>query len=126
MKTFITLAFAALFAVAAPLAAHAAEGCKAPRENSAKEDHSGCGVPHAGDAKGAGAVYRATGAVKRVDKSTGKVVIAHDPIAELKWPAMTMSFGVSDRKLLDEVAAGKKVDFRFVQRGDDFIVTALY
>ena len=89
------------------------------------------GAPHdhahmAADAATQPAVYKAKGSVKSVNKSAGKVTISHDAIPDLHWPAMTMQFGVADQKLLDELAAGKKVDFRFVQRGTDYIVTALY
>ena len=122
MRTILSLAIAAAFAAMSPLAM-ADVSCKAPRAEAAKEDHSHCGGNH-GDASGA--VYKATGSVKSVNKATGKVTIAHDPVADLKWPAMTMQFGVADRKLLDELAAGKKVDFRFVQRGTDYVVTAIY
>jgi Cu/Ag efflux protein CusF len=125
MKSIVVFAITGLFAVLAPGAAQASETCRAPAADSAKEDHSHCGVQSA-DAPAPGAVYKATGSVKRVDKATGKVTIAHGAVAELNWPAMTMRFGVSDRKLLDELAEGRKVDFRFVQRGSDYIVTALY
>ena len=105
------------------LAAEASSSCKVPSDDPAKEDHGACG----GHAAGVhGAVYKATGAVKRVDKSAGKVTIAHDAIADLNWPAMTMQFGVSDRKLLGEMAPGRKVDFRFVQRESGYVVTAVY
>lgn len=123
MKTILAFAVAAAFAALSP-AAFADVSCKAPKADAAVEDHSHCGGNHG--AQAAGAVYKATGSVKRVDKSTGKVMIAHDPVPDLKWPAMTMQFGVADKKLLDELAAGKKIDFRFVQRGTDYVVTALY
>jgi Cu(I)/Ag(I) efflux system protein CusF len=120
MKTLATLAVTAAFAAVSPLAL-ADVGCKATPESH--HDHSGCGA-HATEAQSA--VYKATGSVKSVNKPAGKVTIAHEAIADLHWPAMTMQFGVADKKLLDELAAGKKVDFRFVQRGTDYIVTALY
>ena len=126
MKSIIALAFASALAVAAPMAAASSGSCKVPTGEPAKEDHSHCGMAASNDKSDAGEVHRATGSVKSVDKSTGKVTIAHDAIPSLKWPAMTMRFGVSDRKLLDELAAGKKIDFRFVQRGTDYVVTALY
>ena len=120
MKTILALAVAAAFATLSP-AAFADVSCKAPA--AGQHEHSGCGA-HASDAQAA--VYKATGSVKSVNKAAGKVTITHDAIAELHWPAMTMQFGVADKKLLDELAAGKKVDFRFVQRGTDYVVTALY
>ncbi|HET9580115.1 MAG TPA: copper-binding protein [Usitatibacter sp.] len=121
MKSIVALAVAGAFTFLAP-AAVASQECKAAP--AGHEAHSHCGA--AADAQSQGAVYKATGSVKDVNKAAGKVTISHDPVAELHWPAMTMRFGVSDRKLLDELAAGKKVDFRFVQRGKEYVVTALY
>ena len=123
MKSIFALAIAGALAVLAPAAY--GQDCKMPTAQAAKEDHSHCGAT-ASHETSKGAVYRATGSVKSIDRSAGKVAIAHDAIEQLKWPAMTMRFGVSDRKLLDELTAGKKIDFRFVQRGKDYIVTALY
>ena len=120
MKIILALAVSAAFAAASPLA-FADVSCKAPAEGH--HDHSGCGA-HASESQGA--VYKATGSVKSVNKSAGKVTIAHEAIPDLHWPAMTMQFGVADKKLLGELAAGKKIDFRFVQRGNDYLVTALY
>jgi Cu(I)/Ag(I) efflux system periplasmic protein CusF len=121
MKSIVALAFAGAFTLLTP-AAMASQECKAPAGHDA---HSHCGGATA-DGQSQGAVYKAKGSVKDVNKAAGKVTISHDPVAELHWPAMTMRFGVSDRKLLDELAAGRKIDFRFVQRGSDYIVTALY
>lgn len=123
MKSMLAIAATATFAVFAS-SAFASESCKTPAADG-KEAHSHCGAV-AADAAAQVAVYKATGSVKNINKAAGKVTIAHDAIPELHWPAMTMSFGVADRKLLDELSAGKKVDFRFVQRGHDYIVTALY
>ena len=87
-----------------------------------QHDHS-----HAGPDQVAAqpAVYTGTGSVKSINKAAGKVTIAHQAIADLHWPAMTMQFGVADKKLLDELSAGRKIDFRFVQRGNDYVVIAL-
>ena len=124
MRTILALAFAGALAMAAPVAL-ASGSCKVPTAEPAKEDHSHCGTAASNETP-ADAVYRATGSVKSVDKTAGKVTIAHEAIADLKWPAMTMRFGVSDKKLLDELTAGRKIEFRFVQRGKDYVLTALY
>ncbi|MCC7463106.1 MAG: copper-binding protein [Gammaproteobacteria bacterium] len=58
-----------------------------------------------------------TGVVKAVDARAGALVIAHDPIPALGWPAMTMPFKVSDPKLLDPAVAGKKVRFTLPEGG---------
>jgi Cu(I)/Ag(I) efflux system periplasmic protein CusF len=72
-----------------------------------------------------GTVHKATGVVKAVDKQKGKLTIAHEPVQSLGWPAMTMTFTVKDKKLLEKVAVDKKVNFEFVQQGKDQIVTAV-
>src|SRR5690606_8305810 len=40
--------------------------------------------------------YAGSGVVKSVDKTKGAVTLAHEPIAALNWPAMTMAFKVMD------------------------------
>ncbi len=59
----------------------------------------------------------AKGVVKSVDMKSGKVTISHEPIPELKWPAMTMRFTFRYPKMVDGVKAGDKVNFTFVQEG---------
>jgi Cu(I)/Ag(I) efflux system protein CusF len=73
----------------------------------------------------AGAAHSASGVVKKIDASSGKVLIEHGPVKSLNWPAMTMSFVVKDKKLLDKLAVDKKADFEFVQQGDQYVVTAI-
>lgn len=51
------------------------------------------------------------GVVKRVDKASGKVTLAHGPLANLGMPAMTMSFRVKDAAWLDQMKAGDKLRF---------------
>jgi Cu(I)/Ag(I) efflux system protein CusF len=72
-----------------------------------------------------GTVHQATGVVKAVDPAKGKVTLAHGPVPTLKWPKMTMGFGVNDKALFDKLAVGKKVNVEFVQKGNDYIVTAV-
>lgn len=76
-------------------------------------------------AAGAQAAHKATGVVKKIDPKAGTVTLAHDPVKSLNWPAMTMGFQVKDKMLLDKLAVGKKVEFEFVQRGPDYVVTAV-
>ena len=123
MKRFPAYVLAAALAMTAG-SAYASESCRVPKDG-ANEGHTHCGGATA-STHAHGAVYKATGSVKSVDKAAGRVIIAHHPVAALNWPAMTMRFGVSDKALLDELAAGREIDFRFVQRGTEYIVTALY
>lgn len=77
------------------------------------------------DSKATAAAYKASGVVKKVDAAKGRVTLAHGPVAELKWPAMTMGFAVEDKALLEKLVVGKKVAFEFVERGKSYVVTAV-
>lgn len=63
--------------------------------------------------------------VKAVDTAQGKVTLAHGPVKSLGWPAMTMSFGVRDKALLDKLAVGRKVHVEFEKEGSDYVVTSV-
>lgn len=65
----------------------------------------------------AGPVHQAKGKVTKVDRAKGTVTIAHGPVASLKWPAMSMAFGVKDKAMLDKIEPGANVEFAFVQSG---------
>ena len=69
--------------------------------------------------------HKATGVVKSVDVAKGAVTVAHGPVTNLKWPAMTMTFMVKDKKLFDKLTSDKKVEFEFVQQGKDYLITAV-
>lgn len=60
----------------------------------------------------------ATGTVTVVDAVAGKITISHGPVAELKWPAMTMTFKATPTQIA-AVHVGQKVDFDFVSKGMD-------
>ena len=72
-----------------------------------------------------GKMHKGTGKVTKVDPAASSVTIAHDPVSTMSWPAMTMTFKVKDKALLEKVKQGEKVDFEFVQQGKDYIVTAV-
>jgi Cu(I)/Ag(I) efflux system periplasmic protein CusF len=67
--------------------------------------------------------HKAKATVKKVDAKGGMVTLAHEPVASLNWPAMTMNFRVKDKMLWNKLADGKKVEVEFVKDGDDFVVT---
>lgn len=71
------------------------------------------------------ASYKTTGVVKNVDAGKGTVTVAHEPVKDLNWPAMTMAFLVKDKKMLEKFAADKKVSFEFVKQGADYVVTSV-
>lgn len=55
------------------------------------------------------------GKVTEIDTKLGKVTLAHAPIPELGWPAMTMGFSVTDPKQLATLKAGDSVEFDLKQ-----------
>lgn len=59
--------------------------------------------------------HAVNGEVVAVDKAASKVKLKHAPIPALKWPAMTMSFAVTDKSQLDGLKAGDKVNIEFVE-----------
>ena len=70
-----------------------------------------------------GKAYQASGTVKRVDPATGTVTVAHGAVKDLNWPAMTMTFKVKDKALLDTLAVDRKIKFTFVPQGKNYVIT---
>jgi Cu(I)/Ag(I) efflux system periplasmic protein CusF len=87
------------------------------------KDHSGHGAQDS--AKKQTQSHKGTGVVKSLDAAKGTVMLAHDPIASLRWPSMTMKFIAKDRKMLDKLKPGQKVEFEFIQQDKDYILTRL-
>ncbi len=52
------------------------------------------------------------GSITAIDPDTGKITLAHGPIAELSWPAMTMGFAAKDGQF-GGLKVGDKVRFKF-------------
>ncbi len=52
------------------------------------------------------------GSITAIDPATGKITLAHGPVAELSWPAMTMGFGAKEGQL-GGLKVGDKVRFSF-------------
>lgn len=76
----------------------------------------------------AAVVFSGRGRIESVSE-TGALMIAHEPIASLKWPAMTMEFSAANAAIADAARAvkpGAAVSFEFVERKPDgWVVTAL-
>jgi Cu(I)/Ag(I) efflux system periplasmic protein CusF len=72
--------------------------------------------------KSAGKSHHAVGVVKSVDAGKGTVSVQHEPVASLNWPAMTMSFK-ADKKSLQALKPGQKIEFDFVEQGKDHVIT---
>lgn len=75
--------------------------------------------------KAQGTVHKAVGVVKNVDPAKSTVTLDHESVKSLEWSAMTMTFTVQDKALLDKLQAGKKVEFEFVQQGKDNVITGV-
>jgi Cu(I)/Ag(I) efflux system periplasmic protein CusF len=73
----------------------------------------------------ASTTHAATGVVKQVDAADSKVVIAHEAIKTLEWPAMSMGFAVKDKELFRKLAVGKKVDFQIAKEGNDYVLVGV-
>jgi Cu(I)/Ag(I) efflux system protein CusF len=57
-----------------------------------------------------GSTVEAAGQIKSVDAKAGTVTIHHGPIADLSWPAMTMTFKATP-EALQAAKAGQSVKF---------------
>ena len=84
-------------------------------------------APHAHGAPAAKAATSEVydGQVRRINKETGRVTLAHGPLTGLSMPAMTMAFQVKDAKQLASLKEGDKVKFALEQSGDNLIVTRI-
>lgn len=86
--------------------------------------HEGMSMQPQTDSQKPAPEYRARGKVVAIQKSHG-ITLAHEPIPALKWPAMTMEFGVASPDVVKGIAPGDNVAFRLVQRGNKYVVTQL-
>ncbi|MDO9055400.1 MAG: copper-binding protein [Sulfuricurvum sp.] len=67
--------------------------------------------------------FHSSGTVKSIAQNHESIRIFHNPIPELKWPAMNMEFDVIDHDLTHPLEVGDKVDFEFVQKeGKNIII----
>lgn len=69
--------------------------------------------------------HESAGVVKKIDLKAGTVNLDEEPVPSLKWPAMNMTFKVRNPELLKDVAAGQRVQFTFIQKGSDYVITQL-
>lgn len=70
-------------------------------------------------------VHQAVAVVRAVNPAKGSVTLAHEAIASLKWPAMTMAFVVKDSKLFEKLTVGSKVKVEFTKQGSDYVITTV-
>ncbi|HEY7912120.1 MAG TPA: copper-binding protein [Blastocatellia bacterium] len=69
-------------------------------------------------------VYQATGVVESVNEERTVVQINHEEIKGL-MPAMNMPFPVSNKSLLEKIAAGDRVSFDLMAKRDGFLVVGI-
>lgn len=63
--------------------------------------------------------------VRKIEKEAGRVSLKHAEIKSLDMPAMTMTFRVRDKGMLDGLAVGDRVRVQVAREGGQFVVTAL-
>jgi Cu(I)/Ag(I) efflux system membrane fusion protein len=62
--------------------------------------------------------YAASASVKAVDRSSRILNLAHGPVKELGWPAMTMDFRVADELDLEGIQPGQSIHFMMSKNQD--------
>ena len=55
----------------------------------------------------------------------GELTLKHEPVPALNWPAMTMGFKLAEPALAKGLKPGQRLRFSFMQRGDDYLITAV-
>jgi Cu(I)/Ag(I) efflux system membrane fusion protein len=77
-------------------------------------------------AKSQGVSHQAEGVVIEIDSKESTVSMRHDPVASLKWPAMTMEFKTANGALLQRLKPGGRVSFEFVERQPgEWVITSV-
>lgn len=76
---------------------------------------SGDAKPAPQQAKSVG--HEGVGKLDAIDAKAGTVTITHEPIADLKWPGMTMDFALANAALVGKLKPGDAIAFSFVERG---------
>lgn len=69
--------------------------------------------------------HRGQGKVAALDAAKARIELEHDPIASLKWPAMTMEFVVENAAQLAALKPGDAVDFEIggtANKEGDFVI----
>ena len=109
-KIIVTSTLLAMLGAAAPAAfAQAEHGVH----------HGSASAPAEAEAK------LAEGTVKKIDKSAGKLTIAHGPLETLGMPPMTMAFHAAEPGLLDQVKVGDRIRFAVEKVRGALTVTAV-
>lgn len=67
--------------------------------------------------------HSTTGTITAI--SGDELTLQHAPVASLQWPAMTMGFKLSNARLKTGLQPQQRVQFSFIQQGDDYVITAI-
>jgi len=72
------------------------------------------------------ASHSAVGKLDDVDAATGQLLITHEPVKSLNWPAMTMEFVPSNDAVAKGARPGDAIRFEFVERKPgEWVVTKI-
>ncbi|AJY52962.1 MULTISPECIES: copper-binding protein [Halomonadaceae] len=69
-------------------------------------------------------IAKAAGTIRKINMEKGTVTIAHGPVPELEWPAMTMGFKATPEQLMN-LKEGDEVEFEFTSKGMDSVITSI-
>ncbi|RYC47791.1 copper-binding protein [Pectobacterium zantedeschiae] len=86
-------------------------------------DHQHHAMMHTNPPAATTAVYQSSGIIKKWD--TNSVTLSHAPIADLKWPAMTMAFTLPSSGEITPLPINTPVTFSFIQNDSGYILTAI-
>lgn len=67
---------------------------------------------------------QAVGIVKALDPVKGTITLKHGPIPSIKWPAMTMTFKITQDQAAP-LKVGEQVEFEFITSGMDATITRI-
>ncbi|MCC6211325.1 MAG: efflux RND transporter periplasmic adaptor subunit [Burkholderiales bacterium] len=80
-------------------------------ESNLKAALAGFGGKGESEGKAAVQVHAGKGTIEALDAKSASVEIHHEPMASLKWPAMTMEFKLRDKAMLAGLKKGQAVEF---------------
>ena len=87
---------------------------------------SGGAIAAAPGGKQASVGHKAVGTVKTIDAKSGTLSVAHEPVASLNWPAMTMDFKAANDSLFANLKPGAAIGFEFVERAPgEWVITKI-
>ncbi|WP_034303003.1 copper-binding protein [Herbaspirillum sp. RV1423] len=108
-NNFVTAAFTSFVFLGAPSAFAADMGNMSNMGKSEQTEKTAHGI----------------GVIKAIDVKQKTINLAHQPIKELNWPAMTMGFIVADEKLLRGLMVGEQVSFDLKGSGAAPVITGI-